>query len=58
MSELETNKLYTVEEARQLLKYKSKKTIYRAIKDGKLKTKRTPSGRYLILEESLNEFLK
>lgn len=58
MSELETNKLYTVEEARQMLKYKSKKTIYRFIKDGKLKTKRTPSGRHLILEESLNEFLK
>lgn len=58
MDELKNTNFYTVEEARQILKYKSKKTIYRYIKSGKLKVKTTPSGRFLIEEESLNQFLK
>ena len=55
---MEDMKFYTLEEVRQIAKYKTKKTIYRAIKGGKLKAKRTPSGQYRISEEDLKEFIK
>lgn len=54
------SKLYTVDEARQLLKYKSKKSIYRLIDAGKLKVKKLELkhySRYFIEEDSLKEYM-
>ena len=58
MEENKEMKFYTPEEAKEILRYKTIKTIYRKLKSGELPAKRTPSGRYLISEESLNAFLK
>lgn len=58
MDENKSMKFYTPEEAKEILRYRNVKTIYRKLKSGELPAKRTPSGRYLISEESLNKFLK
>lgn len=58
MKDIGTPKYYRPEEVKEILRYKTLRTIYRKLRSGELPAKRTPSGRYLISEENLKEFIK
>ena len=49
--------ILTVKEVKEILGYKSNTTLYKILKNGDIKYRRQPNGKYLIQKQSIIEYL-
>ena len=54
----EYNDILSVKDVKQILGYKSDATIYKMLRNNKLKYKRLKGGKYLIIKSSLVDYLQ